>query len=70
MAHSLRMSVLAEGVEDQKQFDLLRSEGCDEFQGYYCRPPLPEADLLRFLAEERTRQARPPQLRAIEGGRG
>jgi diguanylate cyclase (GGDEF)-like protein len=69
MAHSLRMSVLAEGVEDQKQFDLLRSEGCDEYQGYFCRPPLPEADLLRFLTEERSRHARPPQLRAIEGGR-
>ena len=61
MAHSLRMSVVAEGVEHQDQFDLLRSEGCDEFQGYYCRPPLEEAELMRFLAEERTRQSRPSQ---------
>ena len=53
MAHSLRMSVVAEGVEHQNQFDLLRAEGCDEFQGYFCRPPLAEADLMRFLAEER-----------------
>jgi diguanylate cyclase (GGDEF)-like protein len=53
MAHSLRMSVVAEGVEHQHQFELLRAEGCDEFQGYYCRPPLEEADLMRFLAEER-----------------
>jgi len=53
MAHSLRMSVVAEGVEHQHQFDLLRAEGCDEFQGYFCRPPLEEADLMRFLAEER-----------------
>jgi diguanylate cyclase (GGDEF)-like protein len=53
MAHSLKMSVVAEGVEHQQQFDLLRAEGCDEFQGFYCRPPLPEAELLRFLAEER-----------------
>ena len=53
MAHSLRMSVVAEGVEHQQQFDLLRDEGCDEFQGYLCRPPLEEAELLRFLAEER-----------------
>ncbi|HET7402886.1 MAG TPA: EAL domain-containing protein [Usitatibacter sp.] len=49
MAHSLKMSVVAEGVEHQQQFDLLRAEGCDEFQGYYCRPPLPERELLRFL---------------------
>ena len=53
MAHSLRMSVVAEGVEHREQFDLLRAEGCDEFQGYFCRPPMEEADLLRFLAEER-----------------
>src|SRR5204862_7889327 len=35
MAHSLRMSVLAEGVEEASQFELLRREGCDEYQGYY-----------------------------------
>jgi diguanylate cyclase (GGDEF)-like protein len=58
MAHSLKMSVVAEGVEHQQQFDLLRAEGCDEFQGYYCRPPLEEADLMRFLAEERARHTR------------
>jgi len=54
MAHSLKMSVVAEGVEHQHQFDLLRAEGCDEFQGYFCRPPLEEAELMRFLAEERS----------------
>jgi EAL domain-containing protein (putative c-di-GMP-specific phosphodiesterase class I) len=53
MAHSLKMSVVAEGVEHQQQFDLLRAEGCDEFQGYFCRPPLEESDLMRFLHEER-----------------
>jgi EAL domain-containing protein (putative c-di-GMP-specific phosphodiesterase class I) len=55
MAHSLRMSVVAEGVEHRQQFELLRSEGCDEFQGYFCRPALDEAELMRFLAEERGR---------------
>jgi EAL domain-containing protein (putative c-di-GMP-specific phosphodiesterase class I) len=50
MAHSLRMSVVAEGVELQEQFDALRDEGCDEFQGYYCARPLDEGDLLRFIA--------------------
>jgi EAL domain-containing protein (putative c-di-GMP-specific phosphodiesterase class I) len=62
MAHSLRMSVVAEGVEDGLQFDLLRSEGCDEFQGFYCRPPLAEPELLRFLSEEpRVSSARAPR---------
>ena len=50
MAHSLKMSVVAEGVEHQEQFDLLRAEGCDEFQGYYCARPMEEADLLKFVA--------------------
>jgi EAL domain-containing protein (putative c-di-GMP-specific phosphodiesterase class I) len=50
MAHSLRMSVVAEGVELQEQFDALRDEGCDEFQGYYCARPLEEGALLEFLA--------------------
>ena len=58
LAHSLKMTVVAEGVEDQQQFDMLREQGCDEFQGYYCRPPLAEADLLKFLSEERGRFAR------------
>jgi diguanylate cyclase (GGDEF)-like protein len=57
MAHSLRMSVVAEGVEHEHQFESLRAEGCDEFQGYYCRPPLEEAELLTFLAEERASRA-------------
>ena len=52
LAHSLKMTVVAEGVEDQLQFDMLREQGCDEFQGYFCRPPLPETELLRFLSEE------------------
>ncbi|HUQ28503.1 MAG TPA: EAL domain-containing protein [Usitatibacter sp.] len=50
MAHSLKMSVVAEGVEHQEQFDLLRAEGCDEFQGYFCARPMEEADLLKFVA--------------------
>ncbi len=65
MAHSLRMTVVAEGVESKDQFDLLRAEGCDEFQGYYCRPPLEEEDLLRFLAEERSHHSR-AALRSLD----
>ncbi len=55
MAHSLEMNVIAEGVELREQFDVLRNEGCDEFQGYLCRPPLAEEELLRFIREGGTR---------------
>ena len=58
MAHSLRMTVVAEGVEHQHQHDLLREEGCDEYQGYFCRPALEEDELMRFLMEERGRSAK------------
>ena len=59
MAHSLKMSVVAEGVEHQEQFDLLRSEGCDEFQGYFCARPMEEDDLLQFVAKRQ-----PPAIAA------
>ena len=35
MAHSLRLKVVAEGVENEAQLSFLRSEGCDEIQGHY-----------------------------------
>ena len=55
MAHSLEMNVIAEGVELREQLDVLRKEGCDEFQGYLCRPPLAEEDLIRFIRDGGTR---------------
>jgi diguanylate cyclase (GGDEF)-like protein len=55
MAHSLQMNVVAEGVEHRAQFDVLHAEGCDEFQGYLCRPPLPEEELMRFIREDGAR---------------
>ena len=49
MAHGLSMTVVAEGVEAQCQFDSLRDEGCDEFQGFYCRPAMESQDLEALL---------------------
>jgi diguanylate cyclase (GGDEF)-like protein len=48
MAHGLSMKVVAEGVEEKHQFDSLLEEGCDEFQGFYCRPAM-ESDVLEAL---------------------
>jgi diguanylate cyclase (GGDEF)-like protein len=59
MAHSLQMNVIAEGVELKEQFDVLRNEGCDEFQGYLCRPPLAEDELLRFIRDNAASAAHP-----------
>ena len=44
MAHSLRLRVVAEGVEGEAQLAFLRSLGCDEYQGYFASKPLPSAE--------------------------
>jgi diguanylate cyclase (GGDEF)-like protein len=50
MAHALRMTVVAEGVETHAQLDILRELGCDEVQGYHIARPLEPAALEeRFL---------------------
>nr|WP_298099502.1 EAL domain-containing protein [uncultured Shinella sp.] len=41
IAHTLDMSVVAEGIETKEQFRLLQSFGCTAFQGYYFGRPLP-----------------------------
>jgi Amt family ammonium transporter len=40
IAHSLSMRVVAEGVETQRQAEMLRSLGCDLAQGYYFHRPM------------------------------
>lgn len=51
LAHNMKMSVIAEGIEEEKQANLLKEIGCDKIQGYYYARPMPEADLLQYLAE-------------------
>lgn len=51
MAHSLNLTVVAEGVEDAAQGDFLRGHGCDHAQGHYYSRPAPEADFLAWLRD-------------------
>jgi len=45
LAHSLRLKVVAEGVEAEDAQHLLEEMGCDEYQGYYFSPPVPAAEM-------------------------
>ncbi|TNC22867.1 sensor domain-containing protein [Amycolatopsis alkalitolerans] len=45
MAHAVHLTVVAEGVENETQLDLLRDLGCDQAQGYYLGKPLPANEL-------------------------
>ena len=49
LAHSLQISVVAEGVETEGQLEFLRQQHCDEIQGYYYARPMPWHDLVQFL---------------------
>jgi EAL domain-containing protein (putative c-di-GMP-specific phosphodiesterase class I) len=49
MARSLRLRVIAEGVETAEQFAFLRSHDCDEAQGYYFGRPVFSNEMTRAL---------------------
>jgi diguanylate cyclase (GGDEF)-like protein len=47
LAHSLQLTVIAEGVENETQREFLAREGCDEMQGYLRGRPLPVDEFAR-----------------------
>jgi diguanylate cyclase (GGDEF)-like protein/PAS domain S-box-containing protein len=49
MGHSLRLKVIAEGVEFTEQANFLRRHGCDQLQGYLITPPVPADQFLEIV---------------------
>jgi len=45
MAHDLELNVIAEGVETEEQLEFLKSEQCNQAQGYYFNRPLPAQEI-------------------------
>lgn len=54
LAHSIGMTVVAEGVETSQQAGILRELDCDELQGYLFSRPLPLAQINAFLRQHRS----------------
>ena len=52
LAHSMRLKVIAEGVENAAQLVFLQNNRCDEIQGYYLSRPLPPQRIMDLLRGE------------------
>jgi len=50
LAHNLGLTVVAEGVETSKAWQLLAALGCDEGQGYFISRPMPQGEFREWLA--------------------
>ncbi len=53
MAHSLKLDVIAEGVETEAQLSYLRRNRCDQIQGFFFSRPLPLLELERLMLEDK-----------------
>ena len=62
LARGLGLQVVAEGVEKRSQLNFLAREGCDACQGYLLCPPMPVAELERWIqARGKPARAKPPK---------
>ncbi|RKZ52412.1 MAG: diguanylate cyclase [Candidatus Parabeggiatoa sp. nov. 3] len=55
MAHSLRLTVVAEGVENLEQLTFLQGQQCEIIQGYFFSPPISVEDMTHMLHKFRNK---------------
>jgi diguanylate cyclase (GGDEF)-like protein len=56
LGHSLKLKVIAEGVETESQLDFLKAHHCDEAQGFFFSKPVPPEDCAKLLAAAQRRR--------------
>jgi diguanylate cyclase len=69
LAHSLGLSMVAEGVETEVHLRELARLGCDLAQGYYLSRPVPADDLTPWLADRALRPPAKSHSRGLRSGR-
>ena len=65
LCESLGVSATAEGVETERQAEILRAEGCPELQGFLISRPCPAADLPAWIEAYRSRHALAAELQQL-----
>lgn len=55
LAHNLGLMVTAEGVEEQVEYNMLKSLNCDQVQGYLIAKPLPINELFEWIRQDQNR---------------
>ncbi len=64
IARSLKLRVIAEGVETTEQLDFLRSHHCDAFQGFLVSAPVPPQQFVKFLTQSHRPRAKITSIRS------
>lgn len=56
LGHNLGLKVIAEGIEDQRAWDMMKEKGCDLGQGYFMGRPMPASELNSWIDNWRKKQ--------------
>jgi len=57
LAHDLGLNVVAEGIETHHQLAHIKALRCEEYQGYFCSKPVPDAEFLQLLQDQGLKSA-------------
>ena len=66
MAHTLRINIVAEGVETEEQLEFLQRNNCNEIQGFLCSPPVSEKEFAELLKKEKAQDIERDRLIAMK----